>query len=63
LGFPRSGAWRVRFNSDFQGYGVDYGNHPGYDTVAYDGARDTLPAQASVGLGPYSALILSQDPG
>jgi 1,4-alpha-glucan branching enzyme len=62
LGFPRAGAWRVRFNSDWKGYGADYGNHPGYDTTAYDGARDSMPAQASIGVGAYSSLILSQNP-
>ena len=61
LGFPRAGQWRVRFNSDWQGYSADFGNTPGYDTVAGGGVRDNMPFQANVGLGPYSVLILSQD--
>ncbi|PWT83312.1 MAG: 1,4-alpha-glucan branching protein [Acidobacteria bacterium] len=61
LGFPRAGYWRVRFNSDWQGYSSDFGNQLGYDTLAGDGSRDGMPFEANVGLGPYSALILSQD--
>ena len=34
LGFPRAGDWRVRFNSDWQGYSADFGNQLGYDTFA-----------------------------
>jgi 1,4-alpha-glucan branching enzyme len=61
LGFPRAGDWRVRFNSDWQGYSSDFGNQLGYDTFAGDGSRDGMPFQANVGVGPYSVLILSQD--
>ena len=63
LGFPRAGQWRVRFNSDWQGYSADFGNQPGYDTVAGGGPMDDMPFQANVGLGPYAVLILSQDNG
>jgi 1,4-alpha-glucan branching enzyme len=61
LGFPRADLWRVRFNSDWQGYSADFGNHFSYDTAASDGSRDQMPFQANVGIGPYSVLILSQD--
>jgi len=61
LGFPRAGDWRVRFNSDWQGYSADFGNQLGYDTSAGDGSPDGMPFQANVGVGPYSVLILSQD--
>jgi 1,4-alpha-glucan branching enzyme len=61
LGFPRSGMWRVRFNSDWPGYSPDYTNHPGFDTLAIEDPKDGLPCQASIGIGPYSVLILSQD--
>jgi len=61
LGFPRAGTWRVRFNSDWQGYSSDYGNQLGYDTVAGGNSQDGMPFQANVGVGPYSVLILSQD--
>jgi len=61
LGFPRGGQWRVRFNSDWEGYSADFGNQSAYDTFAGQGAMDNMPFQANVGLGPYSVLILSQD--
>jgi 1,4-alpha-glucan branching enzyme len=61
IGMPRSGQWHVRFNSDWQGYSADFGNHLGYDTTATGGARDNMPFHANVGIGPYSVLILSQD--
>ena len=62
LGFPRDGSWRVRFNSDWRGYSSDYGDFLDYDTVAGGNSRDGIPYQANVGVGPYSILILSQDP-
>lgn len=61
LGMPRAGQWHVRFNSDWQGYSADFGNHLGYDTAAGSGPMDNMPFQANVGIGPYSVLILSQD--
>jgi 1,4-alpha-glucan branching enzyme len=61
IGVPRAGRWRVRFNSDWQGYCDDFGRVFSYDTDAAWGDRDGLPAHADVGLGPYAAIILSQD--
>jgi 1,4-alpha-glucan branching enzyme len=61
LGFPKPGWWRVRFNSDWQGYSSDYGNQLGYDTMAGGSSQDGMPFRANVGIAPYSVLILSQD--
>jgi 1,4-alpha-glucan branching enzyme len=61
IGFPREGLWRVRFNSDWQGYSAEFGNQLGYDTTAFANPMDGLPFSANVGIGPYSTLILSQD--
>jgi len=61
LGMPQAGHWRIRFNSDWEGYSADFGSHPGYDTMAGDVPMDNMPFQANVGIGPYSVLILSQD--
>ena len=61
LGFPRSGSWHVRFNSDWNGYSADFGNHFSYDTTAHGEARDALPTSGNIGVGPYSVIILSQD--
>jgi 1,4-alpha-glucan branching enzyme len=60
LGFPRAGQWWVRFNSDWNGYSPDFGNFPGHDTAAEPVAWQGLPFSGHIGIGPYSALILSQ---
>ncbi|HEY7771026.1 alpha amylase C-terminal domain-containing protein, partial [Longimicrobium sp.] len=60
IGFPRAGQWRVRFNSDWSGYSPDYGNHESYDTHAEAGSWQEMPFSGNVGIGPYSAIILSQ---
>jgi 1,4-alpha-glucan branching enzyme len=61
IGFPRRGDWRVRFNSDWSGYGQDFGNHSSYDTVAEDPPSDSMPQSGRIGIGPYSAVVYSQD--
>lgn len=60
IGFPRSGFWRVRFNSDWNGYSADFGNHLSYDTTASDPGTDGMPYSGNVGIGPYTAIVLSQ---
>jgi 1,4-alpha-glucan branching enzyme len=62
IGLPRAGTWRVRFNSDWNGYDPGFGNWASYDTTADGPPQDGLPLSGAVGLGPYTALILSQDP-
>jgi 1,4-alpha-glucan branching enzyme len=61
LGFPRGGRWRVRFNSDWTGYSPDFGNWFSYDTDANGGPVDGMPFSGNIGLGPYTAIVLSQD--
>jgi 1,4-alpha-glucan branching enzyme len=60
IGFPAPGTWRLRFNSDWQGYNDDFNNHPSNDVLAEAGDCDGLPWQAKVSIGPYSVLIFSQ---
>jgi 1,4-alpha-glucan branching enzyme len=60
VGFPRDGMWHVRFNSDSNGYSPDFGNHPSSDTWSNAGSQDGMPCHASIGIGPYSGIILSQ---
>lgn len=60
IGFPRGGRWRVRFNSDWNGYDASFNNWNSYDTLAEAGAKDGLGYHANVGIGPYSVIILSQ---
>lgn len=61
IGFPQSGLWRLRLNSDWQGYSSDFANTPSQDVDAIDQQRDGLPAVATLEMGPYSMLIYSQD--
>jgi 1,4-alpha-glucan branching enzyme len=60
VGFPSSGEWKLRFNSDWHGYSELFEGHPSGDVTAVEMNRDTLPSQASVSLAPYSVLIYSQ---
>jgi 1,4-alpha-glucan branching enzyme len=60
IGMPRAGLWKVRFNSDWRGYSPDFGDTLGYDTTAGDDGRDGMAYSGNVGIGAYSALILSQ---
>jgi 1,4-alpha-glucan branching enzyme len=54
IGLPSDGNWITRFNSDWTGYSQDFLNSPTPDLQATD-------RKAGVNLGPYSAIILSQD--
>jgi 1,4-alpha-glucan branching enzyme len=59
IGFPREGTWYLRFNSDWSAYSGDFGN-VGYDTTAAGGGNQGMPFNGNVGLGAYSAIVLSQ---
>lgn len=61
IGFPSSGTWQVRFNSDSTFYSDDYGNFGSSSVNAVAGQRDGLPYNGALSIAPYSALILSQD--
>ncbi|MCB9865748.1 MAG: alpha amylase C-terminal domain-containing protein [Phycisphaerales bacterium] len=61
IGFPRSGTWKVRFNSDWNGYDSSFGNYNSYNTTAVSGAKDGMSYNANIGIGPYTVIVLSQD--
>jgi 1,4-alpha-glucan branching enzyme len=61
IGLPRQRLWSVRFNSDWNGYSNEFSNHPSFDTEAFFEARDNMPFSGSISIGPYTAIILSQD--
>jgi 1,4-alpha-glucan branching enzyme len=61
VGVPRPGTWRVRFNADWPGYDSSFGGQRSVDCNAEDAPRDALRWSANVGLGSYTAVILSQD--
>ena len=72
LGFPSPGTWRLRLNSDWNGYSRAFGNQASSDVIAGaersdqpQGAnaaqRDGFPAVGTISIGPYSVLVFSQD--
>ncbi len=61
IGFPQAGMWKVRFNSDWQGYNEEFGNYESYDVEANGEACDGFNQSAEISIAPYTALILSQD--
>lgn len=61
IGFPSSGTWKVRFNSDWDGYDSSFDDWYSYDTTASSGTKDGMGYNGNVGIGPYSVIILSKD--
>jgi 1,4-alpha-glucan branching enzyme len=61
VGFPQAGLWKLRLNSDWQGYSKEFANTASHDAEALAGERDGLGGFAKVDVGPYSILIYSQD--
>ena len=61
IGLPQPGAWRVRFNSDWDGYDASFGNHASVDVSADAVPWDGMPYSASLSFGPYTGIVLSQD--
>lgn len=62
VGFPSPGEWKIRLNTAWRGYSPDFTDVGGTAVVAEPGAYDGLPASGRVQIGPYSVLVLSQDP-
>jgi 1,4-alpha-glucan branching enzyme len=62
IGLPRGGRWRVRFNSDWNGYRPPFTNHDSFDLDARtQNAMDGMPCGGGIGVGPYTCIVLSQD--
>lgn len=61
IGLPRGGMWRVRFNSDWNGYSSDYGNFGAFDVAADSWGYDGLPFSGNFRIGPYTTLVFSQN--
>ena len=60
IGFPSTGAWNLRFNSNWHGYSDDFQGQPSTDVVAGPGECDGFPCYAALSIDPYSVLIFSQ---
>ncbi|AYL99152.1 alpha-amylase family glycosyl hydrolase [Mucilaginibacter celer] len=61
IGMPGAGLWKIRFNSDWEGYDQEFGDYNVPDTNAEQQECDGYQHSASISVGPYSAVILSQD--
>ena len=61
VGVPRAGRWRVRFNSDWDGYDPEFETVDSNDTDSEPQRQDGFAQRIGIGLGPYSVVILSQD--
>jgi len=62
VGLPRDGRWRVRLNSDWRGYSDVFTGQDSFDLDATpQEAMDGMPCGGTMGIGPYTAIILSQD--
>jgi len=72
LGFPSPGTWRLRLNSDSNGYSRAFGNQACSDVVAgaeqsdqpqhaSTAQRDGFPTAGTINIGSYSVLVFSQD--
>ena len=72
LGFPSPGTWRLRLNSDWNGYSRAFANQACSDVVAGTERRedspdanaierDGFPAAGTISIGSYSVLVFSQD--
>jgi 1,4-alpha-glucan branching enzyme len=61
IGFPRTGLWVTRFNSDSYSYDPMFANHPSPSVEAKQKSYDGLPYSGNIGIGPYSVVIFSQD--
>ncbi|MCC6233560.1 MAG: alpha amylase C-terminal domain-containing protein [Verrucomicrobiales bacterium] len=63
VGVPFAGRWRVRLNSDARVYADDFGDHPALDVEAQAAPLDGCTHRINLGVGAYSALVLSLDRG
>ena len=62
VGMPAPGAWAVRLNSDARSYSASFGDEGSAHVLADSAPADGLPASATLGIGAYSVLVLSQQP-
>lgn len=61
VGLPAAGTWTVRANTDAREHADDYSDVGGSNYAAEPIAWNGFAQSAELEIGPYSALILSQD--
>ncbi|SFJ11019.1 alpha-amylase family glycosyl hydrolase [Albimonas pacifica] len=60
VGLPAGGTWRLRLNTDWEGYSPDFANFPSTDLEAEEDAHDGRPCRARFAIGAYSALVFTR---
>lgn len=60
IGLPHRGAWRVVFDGDAPVYHPSYEGSGSQEVDAGAAARDGMPTAASIGIAPYTAIILAR---
>jgi 1,4-alpha-glucan branching enzyme len=60
VGFPSSGTWITRFNSDSKAYSSTFSGAGSVGVKATGGAYSGMLYSGSLTIGPYSLMILSQ---
>jgi 1,4-alpha-glucan branching enzyme len=63
IGLPRPGVWKIRFNSDWQGYDSEFDNFYSPDVLAEPVDWDGMDYSGIIQIGPYTAVVFSQDAG
>ncbi len=61
IGAPRPGVWRVRLDTDRDEYGEGLGRVETTDAAAEAVPWDGLPCRIKLTIGPWTAVVLSQD--
>ncbi|OYP31679.1 1,4-alpha-glucan branching protein [Rhodopirellula sp. MGV] len=61
IGFPSSGEWKLRFNSDWAGYSSEFDDVPVEHVEATDQGHQASPASAKLPIGAYAVLIYSKE--
>jgi 1,4-alpha-glucan branching enzyme len=61
IGFPRPGLWKLRLNTDWSGYSEDFDGSESLHVETEEAECDGMRWSAEVSVGPYSALIFSQE--
>ena len=59
LDLPGEGQWRLRLNTDWEGYSKAFGGHEAHDLHA-EGQQEGGGSQATLSVGGYSALIYTR---
>ncbi|QDV23147.1 alpha-amylase family glycosyl hydrolase [Aureliella helgolandensis] len=61
IGLPHPGTWTLRLSTDSNHYSAGFSNHPSADLEAVAHPSDGYPASGKLSIGPYTALVYSQN--